>query len=53
MAPTAVSGTLAVAMASGSTMSIESACVSVAGVAAESLTDTVKFELPAGPAGVP
>ena len=40
-------------IASGSTMSIESACVSVAGVFAESVTDTVKLAVPAGPVGVP
>ena len=34
-------------------MSIESACVSVAGVLAESLTCTVKLAVAAGPAGVP
>ncbi len=34
-------------------MSIVSACVSVAGVFAESVTETVKFAVPAGPVGVP
>ncbi len=38
---------------SGSTMSIASVCASVAGVVAESVTSTVKLEVPAGPAGVP
>ena len=48
-----VSARVAVVIASGSTMSIDSACASVVGLLAESVTDTVKFELPAGPAGVP
>ena len=51
--PTLVSASAAVVIRSGSTMSIVSACVSVAGVSAESVTWTVKLALPAGPVGVP
>ncbi len=51
--PPVASGSAVVVITRGSTTSIESACVSVAGCGAVSVTDTVKFALPAGPAGVP
>ena len=43
----------AVVMTSGSTILIASVWLSVTGVAAESVTVTVKFAVPAGPAGSP